>query len=225
MCDPVTGAALAGSAVASGLQIAGQNQAQRAQINTARQAVQQQEMRQQEGIDAARGEIAAYNPSTLRTSADGATERRAAYYAPSVVSQPGAAPLAGMTTSATQNYLDALRGRVAAYQTQQAGAKARLGGLADAFVTAGQAQQRGSERIARTSNFAAGDLSTLQPKLNAAAYKGQGLRTAGDLLGVASVLAPAAGGAFGGAPGAESQGFNMRSWGNIFGRGGMKGAA
>jgi|GEM_PF-5399651 len=225
MCDPVTGLALAGSAAASGLQIAGQQQAQRAQVNAARQSVQQQQAHQQEGIDAARGEIAAYDPSTLRSSADSATERRTAYYAPSVVSQPGGAPLAGMTTSATQNYLDALRSRHAAFQTQQAGAKARMGGLADAFVTAGQAQQRGGERIARAGNFAAGDLSTLQPKMNAAAYQGRGLRNAGDMLGLASVMAPAAAGGFGGAPGVESQGFNMRSWGNVFGGGGMKGAA
>ena len=190
MCPPIV--ALALTAAGTAATAAGVRKAQKAQ-DGAREAERIRQKGFQDEADARATEN--FNKTNKGATDSGMTkseeERKAASDAAvSEVRAPVEATgknLAGDSAAAklvaNENASQAARG--IGYALQQGAAKAKLASLNDVWFENSLLNARTNQDIARVANFAKGSADVLPVELEAAARKGQGLRTVGSLLSTA----------------------------------------
>jgi hypothetical protein len=195
MCDPVTLAVSAGLAAAgTGLQMAGQQKAVNAQRDAANaERIRQRGYQDQQAASVAQATDRAAAPRVEQDMAAETARREADLRA---VSQPQTAYLPGQDSGPqiVRDEVDRNRSVASAFTNQQAGARANLGGWQDALFGVNRDLGRFGQDITTQSGFAQGSRALLPGDTDAARMRGQGLRTAGDLFQIGSmVAAPAAG--------------------------------
>lgn len=212
MCEPVslaTAASLAATAIGSTMQIQGQKKAQSAQQDVANaERIRQQgfQQRQQSEVDAA---IPQVSRPQVETNMAAATGQREAALREASPTQTGYLPGQGNGPQVVRDEVDRRRAEVADYTGQQAAARAKIGGWADALYGVRTNVARTAQNVQTQGGFARGSLTPMQSEMSAAGYQGEGMRTGGDLAVLAGRAIPAASSAFG----ANKVG----GWGGIFG--------
>lgn len=198
MCDPVTAVALGAAAAGTGLQVAGQRQSDRAEAS----AIRNETARQNRIADASRTRLDTTLGQVSQSMSDAemarATDSRAeSMRAASSLPGPGQGYLPGQAAAPqiVRDEIDRQRGLSSMFLNQQAGARANLGGWSDALFNSRVASGRGAQDIGTNASFARGSAGVLPLEMRAAAGRGAGLRTAGNLVAGAGMLAaPWAGG-------------------------------
>lgn len=190
MCDPVSAISAAALAAGTGAQIMGQNQARKAQrgvVAAERGRQQGYQERQAAAVDTATQ--GASRPAVEAATAE-RTAARAADLREAAPQQTGYLPGQSAGPQIVRDEVDRQRGIVSAFTNQQGDARAALGGFGDAVFRANTGIGRAAQDVGVQGGFARGSAGLLPLDLNAASYKGQGLRTAGDLLVLAGTAAP-----------------------------------
>ncbi len=194
MCTPLI--ALALTAAGTAASAAGVRKAQKAQAG-AREAERTRQKGFQSEADARAAEnLASTNKGATDSGmAKAEAERKAASDAAvAEVRAPveaAGANLAGDSSGARvvagENATQAAKGL--GYAIQQGAAKAKLAGFNDVGFENALLNARTNQDIARIANFAKGSSDVLPVELEAAAQKGQGLRTLGSVLSTAGTVA------------------------------------
>lgn len=216
MCTPLV--ALALTAAGTAASAAGARKAQKAQAG-AREAerTRQKALQGEADVRAAENFNNTGKGATDSGMAKAEAERKAASDAAvAEVRAPVEATgenLAGDSTAAklvaNENASQAARGL--GYALQQGSAKAKLASLGDVGFENAIMNARTNQDLARIANFAKGSADVLPVELEAAAQKGQGLRTLGSLLstaGTVSGLAVGSGWKWGESAAGNAPGFN-----------------
>lgn len=212
MCEPTTLAALAlaTTAAGTGMQMHGQRQAQKAQQG----AVEAETVRQRGYQQQAQGYVDTAREGAARPEVDSATARatgereianRAAAAVPAAMGGYLPGQMAG--PQIVRDEVDRQRGLASAFTSQQAGARANLGGWNDALMGVRTGIIRSGQGIAQQGSFGRGSAGVLGNELQAAGGAGAGMRMLGDAV---TTFGPMAATSFGGTNG----------WGNIFAAGG-----
>lgn len=188
MCDVTTALMVGATALGSGLQIMGQDQAHRAQAEVARQTAQAQRGFRNTAIDSAmRGTEVASRPA-VEDGIERNRQSRVAAYAPAIAPQSGYLPGQSAGPQIVRDAIDRTRTEVAGDVGQRAGALARLGGWSDALYGVSRDIRRTGEEAPVQASFARGVGGLLPLRTAAAGYRGSMLRTAGDLVTGAGLL-------------------------------------
>lgn len=188
MCDPIT-ASIALAAAGSVAQAAGVRKAQKAQAG-AQEAERIRQKRYQSEADARASEnLAATNKDATDKGMDKSKAEREAASAKAVseVQAPLAPSGENLAGDQTANaVIDAETAKQASkglgFALQQGSAKANLASLNDVMFQNAISNARANQDIGRIANFARGSADVLPIELEAAARRGQGLRTLGSLL-------------------------------------------
>lgn len=193
MCDTTSGLALGTAGVGSALQIAGQNQAAKAQTNAAaaqaavkRDALAKQGAYRDQNMASVQQTTQQASPDALAASTAGSAAKRSADYTAATAS-PTDAALSG-SAGGNQFVSDALSKSRAAndqYFAGQSGALANMGGWSDALQGLNFSLGRNAQGINTTNSFARGDASLLPGQLRAIQPKagaGRTLSGLGDLV-------------------------------------------
>ena len=206
MCEPVslmTAASLAATAVGTGMQIRGQQQARSAQNDAvAAERIRQQGIQErQAGVTAQATEQAA--PERVQQATTDATAVRDAALRAATPAQTGYMPGQSSGPQIVRDEVDRQRQVAANFTNQQGGARAALGGWADSLFGLRQGIGRAQQNLQTQAGFARGSGSVLPLEMDKAGMAGQGMRTAGDLFVTAPRLASGLSGMFstGGVPG------------------------
>jgi hypothetical protein len=204
MCSPAAIAPLALAAVGSGLQIAGQNQAQRAQAGVTSAETRRQAGYAQAGRDAVDGARRVFDAvPTAQGQAE--TVRRDALQAAADGAVGGYLP--GQSEAARVE-LDRRRAGNAETMQQESARRAALEAWDDALLGGRLASARSAGDVGIQGSFARGSAGVLPAEMQAAGTRGQNLRTFGDITVASSLFAAplVAGG--------------KDAWGRVFGFGG-----
>lgn len=203
MCSPAAIAPLALAAVGSGLQIAGQQQAQRAQAGVTSAETRRQAGYAQAGRDAVDRARQTFD-AVPQAQGQAETARREAYQTAADGAVGGYLP--GQTDAARVE-LDRRRTTNAETATQESARRAALEAWGDALLGGRVASSRSASDVGIQGSFARGSAGVLPAEMQAAGTRGQGLRALGDIAVASSMFASplVAGG--------------KDAWGRVFGTG------
>lgn len=194
MCTPVI-AALALTAAGSAATAAGVRRAQKAQAG-AREAERIRQKSYQSEAEAAAAENLGKTGKDATEAGMAEAEQKRKTEAEAAVAEVRAPVeatgenLAGSNEAARLVAAEnaAAAGRGLGFALQQGGAKAKLASFGDVNFANAIANARTNQDIARIANFAKGSADVLPVELEAAAQRGQGLRTLGNLLSTAGMV-------------------------------------
>jgi hypothetical protein len=197
MCDPITGTALALTALGTGSNLIGQGQA-----NDARKsALGAERTRQQNYTNSEFGTAGDTLTDVSRPAQDqllqGAQDTRRAAYAAPISNVPFASPIAS-TNPVIAGEMQRASNTQRTKSLGEALAKANLDAYGDAQTQTGIKTNQNAQNIGITSQEAQASQNVLPLELQNAQRKGQDARTIGDLLtGAGSIASLGAGGLFG----------------------------
>lgn len=201
MCNPIA-AAIVLTAAGTGAQYLGQQRAEQAQENTLRRFDKNQGQIEGEARAVAERTRKLYENGTP-SIADAASKRIAAYRESD---QRNITPNSNEVAIGTGNQrvlgaVQAARAKGSSAARSEGERRANVNSLGDFLTNAALTGQRNSQDLSVFGNMAAGNRAILPLQLNAAAGKGNNLRTLGQLLSAAgAIAAPMAGSSAGTVP-------------------------
>lgn len=189
MCSPALGVALGSAVVGSAMQMQGQRQAQAAQSRT----MAAEQARQDSFAAASRDRVGTATdrvgaPATIAATEAATADRAAELRRVSTPATGQYLPGQGDAPQIVRDEIERRRAEAAGYLDQQGDARARLGGWGDALFGARQEIGRSGQDVATEAGFARGSAAVLPAELRAAQQRGQGWRTAGDLVTAGGML-------------------------------------
>jgi hypothetical protein len=196
---PLAAVSAIAAVVGTGLQMAGNAEAQSAQNDARAKAVAQQAELQKKAQAVAQQSIAKSTPQVAADQmAKGTAARQTAWQNLNTATQPIASALPATTDAATSGANKRATSSANAWNTLNAQAAAKEGGYGDWENQQAIKNNDVNQQLGTINNFSAGDAALLPTELQVASHAGDSLSTWGSVVGMLGSLAGAAGSMGGG---------------------------